>query len=143
MNSEKNHFNKYLLLIFFTGAVVLSLELLASRILTPFFGVSLYIWTSILSITLIFLAIGYQFGGWLTSKIKSEIYEDIFILIPFLSSFFILISSAIYPILFPHLIGLNLLVGSFIGSLILLSVPLVLTILTSSFPSVAEAATLK
>ena len=35
MNSEKNHFNKYLLLIFFTGAVVLSLELLASRILTP------------------------------------------------------------------------------------------------------------
>ena len=73
MNSEKNHFNKYLLLIFFTGAVVLSLELLASRILTPFFGVSLYIWTSILSITLIFLAIGYQFGGWLTSKIKSEL----------------------------------------------------------------------
>ena len=123
---EKNHFNKYLFLIFFTGSVVLSLELLASRILTPFFGVSLYIWTSILSITLIFLAIGYQFGGWLTSKIKSELYEDIFILIPFLSSFFILISSAIYPILFPHLIGLNLLVGSFIGSLVLLSVPLVL-----------------
>ena len=86
MNSEKNHFNKYLLLIFFTGAVVLSLELLASRILTPFFGVSLYIWTSILSITLIFLAIGYQFGGWLTSKINNELYEDAFIFIPFLRS---------------------------------------------------------
>ena len=126
MISEKNHFNKYLLLIFFTGAVVLSLELLASRILTPFFGVSLYIWTSILSITLIFLAIGYQFGGWLTSKINGELYEDVFIFIPFLSSFFILISSIIYPILFPHLIGINLLIGSFIGSLVLLSVPLVL-----------------
>ena len=123
---EKNHFNKYLFLIFFTGAVVLSLELLASRILTPFFGVSLYIWTSILSITLIFLAIGYQFGGWLASKIKSELYEDVFIFIPFLSSFFILISLIIYPNLFPHLIGINLLIGSFIGSLVLLSVPLVL-----------------
>ena len=54
-----NHYNKLLSLIFFTGAVVLSLELLASRILTPFFGVSLYIWTSILAVTLIFLALGY------------------------------------------------------------------------------------
>ena len=86
----------------------------------------MYIWTSILSITLIFLAIGYQFGGWLTSKIKNELYEDVFIFIPFLSSFFILISSIIYPILFPYLIGINLLIGSFIGSLVLLSVPLVL-----------------
>ena len=122
---EKNHFNKFLLLIFFTGAVVLSLELLASRILTPFFGVSLYIWTSILSITLIFLALGYQFGGWITSKISSEYYEELFILIPFISSVFILISTIAYPVFLPSLINLNLLLGSFIGSLILLSVPLV------------------
>ena len=75
---------------FFTGAVVLSLELLASRILTPFFGVSLYIWTSILSVTLIFLAIGYQFGGWITSKIVSKYYQELFTFIPFVSSIFIL-----------------------------------------------------
>ena len=67
-----NHYNKLLSLIFFTGAVVLSLELLASRILTPFFGVSLYIWTSILAVTLIFLALGYQLGGWITSKINKD-----------------------------------------------------------------------
>ena len=30
-----NHFIKYLSLIFFTGAVILSLELIASKILTP------------------------------------------------------------------------------------------------------------
>jgi len=50
-------------LIFITGAVTLSLEVLASRIMTPYFGVSLYIWAGILSITLIFLALGYQLGG--------------------------------------------------------------------------------
>ena len=61
---QNNHYIKYLSLIFFTGAVILSLELIASKILTPFFGVSLYIWTAILSVTLIFLAIGYQFGGY-------------------------------------------------------------------------------
>ena len=121
-----NHYKKLLSLIFFTGAVVLSLELLASRILTPFFGVSLYIWTSILSVTLVFLAIGYQLGGWITSKIKKEYYEDLFIFIPILSSIFIILSVLIYPYLLPKLIGINLLLGSFIGSFVLLSIPLVL-----------------
>ena len=120
------HYNKFISLIFFTGAVVLSLELLASRILTPFFGVSLYIWTAILAVTLIFLAIGYQLGGWITSKIKKEYYEDLFIFIPTLSSIFILLSVLSYPYLLPKLIGTNLLVGSFIGSVVLLSMPLVL-----------------
>ena len=123
---KNSHYIKYFSIIFFTGAVVLSLELLASRILTPFFGVSLYIWTSILSVTLIFLAIGYQFGGWVTSKIDSKYYEELFIFIPFVSSIFILISTFTYPVLLPKLIGLNLLVGSFIGSFVLLSIPLVL-----------------
>jgi len=53
---------QYEALIFITGAVALSLEVLASRIMTPYFGVSLYIWAGILSITLIFLALGYQLG---------------------------------------------------------------------------------
>jgi spermidine synthase len=123
---QNNHYIKYLSLIFFTGAVILSLELIASKILTPFFGISLYIWTAILSVTLIFLAIGYQFGGWMASKIDSKYYEELFIFIPFVSSFFILVSTLIYPLLLPKLVGLNLLIGSFIGSFILLSIPLVL-----------------
>ena len=121
-----NHYKKLLSLIFFTGAVVLSLELLASRILTPFFGVSLYIWTSILAVTLIFLALGYQIGGWITSKIDKEYYKELFIFIPFLSSIFILFSVLLYPYLLPKLIGINLLLGSFIGSFLLLAIPLVL-----------------
>ena len=120
------HNTKYFSIIFFTGAVVLSLELLASRIMTPFFGVSLYIWTSILSVTLIFLAIGYQFGGWITSKIAPKYYKELFLFIPFISSIFIIISSIAYPILLPGLITQNLLLGSFIASSLLLAIPLVL-----------------
>jgi|TARA_B110000114_G_C15089581_1_gene397846 spermidine synthase len=123
---EKNHHFKLFSIIFFTGAVVLSLELLASRILTPFFGVSLYIWTAILSVTLIFLAIGYQLGGWLTSKINFKYYEELFFFIPFVSSISIVISIITYPILLPNLIKLDLLLGCFIGSALLLAVPLVL-----------------
>ena len=50
-------------MLFLSGAAILALELLASRIMTPYFGVSLYIWTGILSITLIALALGYWGGG--------------------------------------------------------------------------------
>ena len=116
----------FLSLIFFTGAIILSLEVISSRILTPFFGVSLYIWTSILSITLIFLAIGYQFGGWICTKFKREFQHSIFLMMPVLSAFFILVSSLIYPILLPRVSGIDLLTGSFIGSFILLAFPLVL-----------------
>ena len=48
-------------IIFVTGGAILALELLSSRILTPYFGVSLYIWSGILSITLISLAGGYWY----------------------------------------------------------------------------------
>jgi len=116
----------FLSLIFFTGAIILSLEVISSRILTPFFGVSLYIWTSILSITLIFLAIGYQFGGWICTKFKREFQHSIFLMMPVLSAFFILVSSLIYPILLPRVSGIDLLTGSFIGSFVLLAFPLVL-----------------
>lgn len=123
---EKNNINKLLSIIFVTGAIVLSLELLASRILLPFFGSSIYIWTSILSVTLIFLAFGYQLGGWITSKVNSNYYEELFIFIPFVSAIFILISTLAYPILLPYLLNFNLLAGCFIGSSLLLAIPLIL-----------------
>src|SRR5512146_2652920 len=53
----------FFVIIFITGGAILALELLASRIMTPYFGVSLYIWTGILSITLVSLALGYWAGG--------------------------------------------------------------------------------
>ncbi len=56
----------------FTGAVILGLELVASRVLTPFFGVSLNVWSSILAVTLIALAIGYKFGGFLSKLLSTS-----------------------------------------------------------------------
>ena len=57
-------------IIFISGAAILALELLASRIMTPYFGVSLYIWTGILSITLVALSVGYWTGGKLANSRK-------------------------------------------------------------------------
>jgi spermidine synthase len=49
--------------VFMTGAAVMVIELLGTRLIAPFYGASLYVWTSVISVTLIALALGYYIGG--------------------------------------------------------------------------------
>ena len=51
------------LTIFATGSAVLILELLGTRIIAPFYGSSIFVWSSLISVTLVFLAAGYFAGG--------------------------------------------------------------------------------
>lgn len=50
------------------GAAVMAVELLSARMLAPYFGASLYVWTTVIGITLISLAIGYFLGGKIAAK---------------------------------------------------------------------------
>lgn len=52
------------LTVFMTGAAIMVIELLGTRIVAPFYGNSLYVWSSLISITMIALAIGYFLGGY-------------------------------------------------------------------------------
>ncbi len=115
---------RYEALIFATGAATLSLELLASRIMTPYFGVSLYIWAGILSITLTFLAVGYYLGGRLSQRFEGERLEALFLAAPAVSALSIALAIALYPILFPLLSNVDLVLGSFVGGFLLLAFPL-------------------
>jgi spermidine synthase len=54
--------------VFITGLVILMLEVLGSRVMAPFFGVSLYIWASLISVTLIALSLGYWLGGTIADR---------------------------------------------------------------------------
>ena len=45
------------------GAAVLAIEILGTRILGPFYGVSLYLWSALISVTLAALSVGYALGG--------------------------------------------------------------------------------
>jgi spermidine synthase len=51
------------LTVFTTGASVMVIELLGTRMIAPFYGASLYVWSSLISVTMIALAIGYFIGG--------------------------------------------------------------------------------
>ncbi|MGD8829104.1 MAG: fused MFS/spermidine synthase [Pseudomonadales bacterium] len=51
------------LLAFTGGFVIMSLELLGGRVLAPYFGSSIYVWGSIITVFMLSLALGYLFGG--------------------------------------------------------------------------------
>ncbi len=53
-------------LAFTGGFVIMSLELLGGRVLAPYFGSSIYVWGSIITVFMLSLATGYLLGGWLS-----------------------------------------------------------------------------
>jgi spermidine synthase len=55
-------------LAFFSGAALMSLEMVGSRVLAPFFGSSIYVWGSLIGIVLLALSIGYYAGGYLSDR---------------------------------------------------------------------------
>lgn len=58
--------NSVYLLAFAGGFVIMSLELLGGRLLAPYFGSSIYVWGSIISVFMLALSVGYLIGGRLT-----------------------------------------------------------------------------
>jgi spermidine synthase len=116
-------------IIFISGGAILALELLASRIMTPYFGVSLYIWTGILSITLVSLAIGYQAGGRLAQSKRRTATGLLqwYASMPAAAAIAIVAACLLYPHAFVPLANWSLLAGAFVACLIILFLPLVAT----------------
>jgi len=68
LNSLRGKFFHLCLIAFGSGAVVMSMELIVSRILTPVFGSSTYTWGSLIGLVLTGLALGYFLGGKISDK---------------------------------------------------------------------------
>ena len=52
-----------LVLAFTSGFTVMAIELLGGRILAPYFGSSIYVWGSIITVFMVSLSLGYLLGG--------------------------------------------------------------------------------
>jgi spermidine synthase len=50
------------------GGLVMVIEVLGSRVIGPFFGVSLFVWTALITVALLALACGYACGGWMADR---------------------------------------------------------------------------
>lgn len=74
MNLSAKNFKLFILTIsFIEGGAVMFTELVSAKLVAPYFGTSLYVWASVLGITLGSLALGYYSGGYFSNKIKSKV----------------------------------------------------------------------
>src|SRR5438309_11665198 len=71
--NQPNHTPRWFLLITApaTGAVVMALEILGSRLLAPVFGNSLFVWGALIGVILAAMSSGYATGGWLADRRSS------------------------------------------------------------------------
>lgn len=54
--------------VFGSGAVLMGLEIVGSRVIAPFFGSSVYVWGGLISIFLAALSLGYYLGGTMSDR---------------------------------------------------------------------------
>lgn len=120
MKIVKMKIYKYILeaAVFVCGAVVMIFELVGSRVLGPYFGTSIFVWTGLIGIILGSLSLGYYLGGKIADKNPS--FNNLSLII-FLSSIFIglaiIIKDPLLLILQNNFTGIN--IGSILASLIL------------------------
>lgn len=124
-NSESIGLRKLLIILtaFATGASVMIIEIAANRVLAPWFGNSLYTWTSLIGVILLSLSLGYYFGGWLADKNPRF---RIFFHIVLASSILIFLIPFIRKVLYVNLAYMGIITGPLFASLLLFALPGVL-----------------
>lgn len=125
-----------LLVVFLAGIGTLGVEMIASRLLAPYFGTSQPIWAVVIGLTLIYLTIGYRLGGALADRQPDErVLYRVIVWAGFLTGLIPLISDPILRFS-QGTIG-RVAVGSFLGALfgvlILFAAPVILMAMVSPF----------
>src|SRR5499425_1005456 len=80
--------------VFISGGVLMALEIVGSRVLAPYFGSSIFVWGSLISVVMAALSLGYYWGGWLSAREPSYARLLTLLLIPGIVIFFL---PFIYP----------------------------------------------
>jgi len=112
---------RLLLLSFIEGATVMAVELCGARLLAPVFGSSLYVWASVLGITLLALASGYFTGGWWSTKTKEPVKRLLIILS--LASLMVMLMPFSAEYLVPRIAFISFLPAMFGATALLLFAP--------------------
>jgi spermidine synthase len=121
-----------------TGAAIMIVEILGAKMLSPYVGLSHFVWTAQIAVTLVALACGYYFGGRLVDRLWARDHyhsRDLDWL------YWSILSAAVYlaltvlicqPVAY-WCLDFNLAVGSLLASMVLFFVPLALLAMTGPF----------
>jgi spermidine synthase len=113
-----------------TGAAIMIIEILGAKMLSPYFGLSHFVWTAQIAVTLVALACGYYAGGRMADRSQkiSRLYWAILGASAYLALSVLICAPVAYACL-----DLNLALGSLLASAILFFVPLALLAMTGPF----------
>lgn len=110
------------IIVFLSGAIEMGLELLASRILSPYVGSSNVVWTSIIGIILASMSLGYWYGGKKADQSSSlDKISEILLMAALATSFIPIFETLVVK----NIAGLisNLTVAAIICAIIVFSIP--------------------
>lgn len=113
-----------------TGAAIMIVEILGAKMLSPYVGLSHFVWTAQIAVTLVALACGYYFGGrWAD---RSQNPGRLYLAIAVAAAYLAVTVLICEPVAFWGL-DFNLAVGSLLAAMILFFVPLALLAMTGPF----------
>jgi spermidine synthase/MFS family permease len=117
------------LLTFVVGGFVMVAELVGARVLTPYFGNTVYVWGSVIGIFLLALATGYAIGGKMTQRFSGPVMPAIFAVLAGLyiavtPSFDDQLAAWLYNVVTQH--GIHIKWGALVATIILYGLPMAL-----------------
>jgi len=111
----------FLIISFVEGAAVMIIELLGAKIVAPFYGTSMYVWSSVLGVTLIALSGGYFIGGSVSNKYKDK--SPLFAILA-VGAIFTIIAPRIAPAIMMATADFGVRIGSLISVSVYLLPPI-------------------
>src|SRR5208337_3698970 len=123
---------RLLLSVFVSGAVVMALELLGSRLLAPVFGNSIFVWGSLIGVVLAALSTGYYLGGKI-ADLKPDF--QVLSIVIFVAGLLVIGLPALAPPLFDWIVKLSIgdRYSPLLATVALLGLPSVLLGMVSPF----------
>lgn len=113
---------------FFSGLSVMTAELLGARLLAPYFGNSMFVWTNMIGLVMLALSVGYFLGGrWADKRADAQQYFSIL----FFAGLWILLipyfAQVVMPLTFSFgNLSVAVILGSFITVLLIFVLPLLM-----------------
>jgi hypothetical protein len=117
----------FLLVVFLEGGALLSYEIMAAKLYTPHVGATLYVWTSILTLTLVSLAIAYKVSQYWSDRKKWHVLPLSLLIAGLYVIFILLTKDSILPM--TYTMGIK--TASLVTGLFTLTIPVFCMGLTS------------
>ena len=120
----------YSLTVFICGYVILSLEILGFRLLSPYFGYSSYVWGALIGIIMTTLSLGYYLGGMLADKTpRPALIFDMILC----SAIFLIPILFFYKKILTYLLSYGIILGSLLSTVTIFAFPMLLLSMVSPF----------